>query len=217
MNIPRMYAHTAMSALIEETMMTHLLASDPPEDDSNPDEESTPDVEGPSKLQSPAGPVVNVPDTMPPAGPLPNRKALDNLADALVEDILSLSDEEILAEFREDGIDLEQNAAEMRALFERVVRENPPTPPTPAGYCPFCGEVAHARARTPLHALLFAPTYCSSCGDPCPYRICAACLESNLALQNARDALERGMVTEGWHVELIIARLRAHARQSWAV
>lgn len=87
----------------------------------------------------------------------------------------------------------------------------------PVGYCPFCGEVAHARACTPLRALLFAPTYCSSCGDPCPYRICAACLESNLALQNARDALERGMVTEGWHVELIIARLRAHARQSWAV
>lgn len=51
------------------------------------------------------------------------RKALDNLADALVEDILNASDEEILEEFREDHGDPERHAAEMRALFERAVEQ----------------------------------------------------------------------------------------------
>jgi hypothetical protein len=45
--------------------------------------------------------------------------ALDRLADALVEDILSASDEDILAEFRESGGDSERNATDMRALFEK--------------------------------------------------------------------------------------------------
>ena len=47
--------------------------------------------------------------------------ALDRLADALVDDVLATSDAEILAEFRADGGDPEQHAAEMRALFERSV------------------------------------------------------------------------------------------------
>lgn len=51
----------------------------------------------------------------------PQREALDRLADALVDDILNASDEEILEEFREDGGDPEQHAAEMLALFEKSV------------------------------------------------------------------------------------------------
>lgn len=46
------------------------------------------------------------------------RAALDRLADALVEDILNASDEDILAEFAEDGGDAKQHTATMRALFE---------------------------------------------------------------------------------------------------
>lgn len=49
------------------------------------------------------------------------RVALDRLADVLVDDILSASDEDILAEFREACGDPNQNAAEMRALFEKSV------------------------------------------------------------------------------------------------
>ncbi|KSV72248.1 hypothetical protein N183_27145 [Sinorhizobium sp. Sb3] len=49
------------------------------------------------------------------------RVALDRLADVLVDDILSTSDEDILAEFKEAGCDPNQNAAEMRALFEKSV------------------------------------------------------------------------------------------------
>lgn len=51
----------------------------------------------------------------------PEREGLDRLADALIDDILNASDEEILEEFREDGGDPEQHAAEMLALFERSV------------------------------------------------------------------------------------------------
>lgn len=47
------------------------------------------------------------------------RAALDRLSDALVEDILDTSDEDILAEIRETGGDPERDAADMRALFER--------------------------------------------------------------------------------------------------
>lgn len=47
------------------------------------------------------------------------RSALDRLADALVEDILNTSDEDILAEFQESHGDPERHAADMRALFEK--------------------------------------------------------------------------------------------------
>ena len=49
------------------------------------------------------------------------RAALERLADFLVDDILSVSDEDVLAEFRETHGDPEHNAAEMRALFEKSV------------------------------------------------------------------------------------------------
>jgi hypothetical protein len=49
------------------------------------------------------------------------RKALDRLNHALVDDILAASDEDILAEAREDGTDPEAVAAAMRALFEQTV------------------------------------------------------------------------------------------------
>lgn len=51
--------------------------------------------------------------------PKTERSALDRLADALVEDILSASDKDILAELRETGSDPERHAADMRARFEK--------------------------------------------------------------------------------------------------
>lgn len=46
-------------------------------------------------------------------------RPLARLADSLAEDIFNVSDEQILAEFREDGGDPDQNAVEMRVLFEK--------------------------------------------------------------------------------------------------
>lgn len=46
--------------------------------------------------------------------------ALDRLTDALVADTLAAPDADILAEFREDGGDPEQYAAQMRARFEQL-------------------------------------------------------------------------------------------------
>lgn len=51
----------------------------------------------------------------------PEREGLDRLANDLVDDILSASDEEVLAEFRGSGDDPDQHAADMRALFEASV------------------------------------------------------------------------------------------------
>lgn len=48
------------------------------------------------------------------------RDALLRLADLLAEDVLNTPDDEILDEFRTDG-DPDQNAAAMRALFEKTV------------------------------------------------------------------------------------------------
>lgn len=50
-----------------------------------------------------------------------DREALDQLVDFLVEDALNASDEDILAEAREAGIEPESDAARLRALFERTV------------------------------------------------------------------------------------------------
>jgi hypothetical protein len=47
------------------------------------------------------------------------RDALNRLTDLLVEDILNASHEEIFAELKEKKIDLAQNAAAMRTLFEK--------------------------------------------------------------------------------------------------
>ena len=55
--------------------------------------------------------------------PTKERDALDRLADALVDDILNASDEDILAEITEEQGDPEKLAAELRALFERTVLE----------------------------------------------------------------------------------------------
>ena len=45
-------------------------------------------------------------------------QALANIADAMVEDILATSDEEILAELREDGIDVHK----VRRLVDDAIR-----------------------------------------------------------------------------------------------
>lgn len=50
-----------------------------------------------------------------------DRDALDRLADALVEDILDASDQDILAETNEDNGDPAAVAAGVRALFETAV------------------------------------------------------------------------------------------------
>lgn len=49
------------------------------------------------------------------------RDALDRLADALVDDVLGASDQEMLAEIREADGDPSKLADDMRALFERSV------------------------------------------------------------------------------------------------
>jgi hypothetical protein len=49
------------------------------------------------------------------------RAAVDRLKQALVDDILLETDEEILAEFAAQQNSPEANAAEMRALFEKAV------------------------------------------------------------------------------------------------
>jgi hypothetical protein len=49
------------------------------------------------------------------------RAALDRLADFLVDDILNVSDEDVLAEFREAHGDLDQNTADMQALLEKSI------------------------------------------------------------------------------------------------
>lgn len=50
-----------------------------------------------------------------------DRDALDRLADALVEDILDASDQDILAETKEDNGDPTAVVAGVRALFEKAV------------------------------------------------------------------------------------------------
>lgn len=50
-----------------------------------------------------------------------DREALVHLADFLVEDVLDTSDEDVLAEAREAGIEPDAEAARLRALFERTV------------------------------------------------------------------------------------------------
>lgn len=53
--------------------------------------------------------------------PQSDQDALNRLADALVEDLLEVSDQDILAEVREDNDDPAAIAASMRAMFEKTV------------------------------------------------------------------------------------------------
>lgn len=48
---------------------------------------------------------------------------LANLNLALVEDILTMSDEELFQELREEGIDPIQVMENMREIFEKVMKE----------------------------------------------------------------------------------------------
>jgi len=52
---------------------------------------------------------------------LSSQQRLDNLIDAMVDDILAMTDEEIDAEMREDGLDPEAEADRMRALTNEVI------------------------------------------------------------------------------------------------
>lgn len=55
--------------------------------------------------------------------------ALNNLADALVDDVLTLSDAEILAEVAEAGENLDQIVADGRAAFQRAQQRGRPRKP----------------------------------------------------------------------------------------
>jgi hypothetical protein len=55
--------------------------------------------------------------------PRRGRDAYARLVDALVEDVLSMSDDQIAAEIRERGEDPAAVAARARAVFEKAVRE----------------------------------------------------------------------------------------------
>jgi hypothetical protein len=50
-----------------------------------------------------------------------SHKQLDNLVDAFVDDILAMTDEEIEAEMREDGLDPAVEADRMRKLIDDVI------------------------------------------------------------------------------------------------
>lgn len=55
----------------------------------------------------------------------PGRKSMENLSKLLAEDIMSASDEDLLAEFSECGGDANAEAERMRALFEAsIVKAN---------------------------------------------------------------------------------------------
>jgi hypothetical protein len=47
--------------------------------------------------------------------------ALDRITDGLVEDIMAMTDEEILAEAKEDGIDLEAETARVKAIIQAAI------------------------------------------------------------------------------------------------
>lgn len=49
---------------------------------------------------------------------------LPRFTDAIVEDVLLMTDADVLAEFAAAGGDAEKNAAEMRAMFERVAAQH---------------------------------------------------------------------------------------------
>jgi hypothetical protein len=96
------------------------------------------------------------------------RAALDRLANALVEDILCASDEDILAEFQEDHGDPERHAAGMCALFERnliaankgrleAARAGVAANRRPTGAAASVADIANARAR--IRAVLDAPGF----------------------------------------------------------
>lgn len=50
-------------------------------------------------------------------------EALDRLSNAFVDDILNISDEDILNEIIDEGSEADKVADEMRALFERTIHE----------------------------------------------------------------------------------------------
>jgi tetratricopeptide (TPR) repeat protein len=77
--------------------------------------------------------------------PAREQDALDRLSDLLVDDILSTSDEELLTEITDEGIDPDQLASEMSALFEEIVhlangRQLAPVQPA-IGPAPMPGKV----------------------------------------------------------------------------
>ena len=73
-----------------------------------------------------------------------DRLAILNLEDALVEDVLAMSDEELMADSREIGMDVEQEAMHMRQLLERTAGK--------ARMAAAKAEMAEYRARGASHA-----------------------------------------------------------------
>lgn len=52
------------------------------------------------------------------------RARLENLTDALVDDIMSLSDGELEAELREDGLDPTEEAERVRKLIDQAIERH---------------------------------------------------------------------------------------------
>ncbi|MCA3418104.1 MAG: hypothetical protein INF88_04315 [Roseomonas sp.] len=86
-----------------------------------------------------------------------DRDAVQRLEDALIEDVLGASDEDIRAEARADGIDLERQAESMRSMFEREIVQ--------------AGKEKMAAARSGLAAYRSGSSQIVSrrtCREPCP-------------------------------------------------
>jgi hypothetical protein len=101
------------------------------------------------------------------SAPDKHRKALESLKDAMVEDILSLSDKEVLAEAVEDGEDPAEIAARMRRLFDDAL----------ALYCSFCGRSEAELSHRPV-------------AGPANVRICIECCDHAKAAMMQFDRVE---------------------------
>ena len=73
-----------------------------------------------------------------------DRLAILKLEDALVEDLLAMSDDEVVADSREIGMDVEQEAMHVRQLLERTAGKAKMTAAK--------AEMAEYRARGASHA-----------------------------------------------------------------
>jgi hypothetical protein len=82
-------------------------------------------------------------------GPTKDRDAMRRLEDALIDDILNATDEQIAAEAAEDGIDLEAQASAMRAMFERAVLDSGKTRMAAAKAAAAAHRSTVPRARMP--------------------------------------------------------------------
>lgn len=82
-------------------------------------------------------------------GPTKDRDAMRRLENALIDDILNATDDEIAAEAAEEGIDLEAQATAMRSIFERARLESGKTRMAAAKAAAAAHRSAALRGRVP--------------------------------------------------------------------